>query len=178
MSMIASDIATIPASGFSWYVLFLEDPFNDPIKNELSNNFIELGKEVGRDVLVIRGFDANEFYQSAYETFGEVNNMTRPALLISDTAPVFLLEEDAKLRAAKLILIPLASFRNRPPGSIAELLRHLVIALKDDDAVRALKRLEPGAIKRGWGWLSKYADLKPNFIGFGVNLNAMFDDML
>jgi len=68
MSMIASDIATIPASGFEWYALFLEDAFDDPVKTELSNNFLALGREVGRNVLVIRGFDPKEFYNSAYET--------------------------------------------------------------------------------------------------------------
>lgn len=183
MSMIASDIATIPASGFSWYVLFLEENWNDPIKAELSGNFVEFGREVGPDVLVIRGFDPNEFYASAYEAFslcdGEWSErMKRPALLVSDTAPKLLLTEPAKLRAAKLILLPLAPFRTKPPGSVIELLRHLVAALRDDNAVTALKSLEPGALRKGWGWLSKYVELKPNFMGFGVNLNAALDDAL
>lgn len=68
MSMTASDIGTIPVSGFNWYVLYLEDAFSDPISEELSSNFITLGREVGRDILVVRGFDPNSFYASAYET--------------------------------------------------------------------------------------------------------------
>lgn len=183
MTMVASDIATIPTSGFSWYVLFLEDTFNDPIKSELSSNFLELGREVGEEVLVIRGFDPNKFYDSAYETVTLYDDewrrrMTRPALLISDTAPKLLLEESAKLRAAKLILIPLAPFRSKPPGSITEMLRDLVSALRDEDALRALEQLEPGTLQKGWGWFSEYSDLKPNFMGFGVNVNAVLDDLL
>jgi len=183
MSMVASDIATIPTTGFTWYVLFLEEAWNDPIKIELQNNFLELGREVGRDVLVIRGFDPNEFYSSAYETLTLYdaewfNRITRPALLISDTAPRLLLEEAAKLSAAKLILIPLTSFRGKPAGTIVELLRHLVTALRDDNALAALHRLEPGALQNGWGWLRDYAELKPSFLGFGVNLNAALDKIL
>jgi hypothetical protein len=183
MSMIASDIGTIPASGFSWYVLFLEEIWNDPIKAELQSNFLELGKQVGPEVLVIRGFDPEEFYQSAYETLTLYDEewhkrITRPSLVISDTAPRLLLGESAKLRAAKLIVIPLAPFRNRPPGTIVELLRHLVAALRDENALSALEHLEPGAIQKGWGWLRKYAEVKPSFLGFGVNLKAVLDDLL
>jgi len=183
MSMVASDIGTIPASGFNWYVLFLQDDYDDPINYELSSNFLVLGREVGRDVLVVRGYDSNEFYTSTYEaiTLYDVewqDKMARPALLISDTAPRLLLQERAKLHAAKLILIPLAPFRTKPQGSVIDLLRRLVTALKDEDAVNALTALEPNAFKRGWGWLSRYAELKPNFMGFGVNLKPMIDDIL
>jgi hypothetical protein len=102
----------------------------------------------------------------------------RPALLISDTAPRLLLEEAAKLSAAKLILIPLTSFRGKPAGTIVELLRHLVTALRDDNALGALQRLEPGAVQKGWGWLRGYAELKPSFLGFGVNINAALDKII
>ena len=49
-------------------MLFLEDSWNDPIKAELQGDFLELGRQVGRDALMIRGFDPDEFYASAYET--------------------------------------------------------------------------------------------------------------
>jgi hypothetical protein len=181
--MIASDIGTIPVSGFNWYVLFLEEAWDDPIKVELQNNFLQLGKQVGPAVLVIRGFDPDEFYASAYETatlYGDEwrNRLTRPALLISDTAPRLLLSEPAKLSVAKLICIPLAPFRHQPPGSVVELLRHLIAALRDEEALSALQRLEPGPLQKSWGWLRKYASLKPSFLGFGVNLNAVFDELV
>ena len=180
MSMIASDVATIPAEGFSWYVLFLEDAFDDPLKTQLSANFLTLGREVGRDVLVVRGFDPSEFFKSAYETVTLydpewTDRLRRPGILVSDTAPRLLLSEPAKLRAAKLIYMPLASFRERPSASLSDLLRQLVAALRDPDADRALSGLEPGAFSRVWGWLARFVELKPNFMGFGVNLNEMLD---
>jgi len=123
MSMIASDVATIPCEGFSWYVLFLEDAFDDPLKTQLAANFLTLGREVGRDVLVVRGFDPSEFFQSAYETITLYDpewtkRLKRPGILVSDTAPRLLLSEPAKLRAAQLIYLPLASFREKPALSI------------------------------------------------------------
>jgi hypothetical protein len=183
MSYIASDIGTIPAYGFAWYVLYLEDVFDDPLKDELSRNFLALGSEVGRDVLVVRGFDPQTFYSSAYETLTLYDEewaakIQRPALLLSDTPPRLLLSEKAKLNAAKLILFPLAPFRRRPAGTLVDLLRQLVAALKDNDAMSALQQLEPKALRSKWGWLSKYVDMKPNFMGFGVNLNAAIDDVV
>src|ERR1700758_3988732 len=134
MSMVARNIGTIPVSGFNWYVLYLEDRFEDPITTELRNNFLEVGNQVGPDVLVIRGFDPDTFYESAYETntlYGDEwgKRITRPSLLISDTAPRLLLDEPAKLNAAKLISIPLAPLRHQPPGAVVDLLRDLVTAL-------------------------------------------------
>jgi len=181
--MVASDIATIPALGFSWYVLFLEDAFEDPIKAELSANFLALGHESGRDALVVRGYDPTTFFKSAYETLTLYQpewaaKLVRPALLISDTAPVLLLNESAKLAAAKLILVPLASFRGKQAGAMSDFLRQLAAALHDPDAIRALSRLEPSGFSKKWAWLSKYVDVKPSFMGFEVDVNKMLNDLL
>jgi hypothetical protein len=98
MSMVAHDIGTIPVTGFAWYVLFLEEAWDEPIHAELRNNFIQLGNQVGPNALVIRGYDPDTFFDSAFEIntlYGSELNarITRPALLISDTAPGLLLEE-------------------------------------------------------------------------------------
>ena len=183
MSMVASSIATIPAEDFHWYILFLEDKYNDPIKAELHSNFVTFGHEVGPDTMVVRGYDPESFYASVYETLTLyddewVARIERPALLVSDTAPRLLLGEPAKLNAAKLILIPLRPFRDKGSGAIVDLLRDLVAALKDDDAVSALQRLDRSVIKSKWGWLSRYLELKPNFMGFGLNLNAVLEESL
>lgn len=180
MSMIATDVATIPAAGFSWYILFLEQIFHDDLSKQLSENFITLGKEVGRDVLVIRGYDPNTFFDSAYETFtlydDEWNDrLQRPGILVSDTAPALLLSEEAKLKSAKLIYLPLSSFQKTPTNSLASLLRQLVKSLNSPDAYQALRRQEPRKLSTAWGWLRNFVDLKPNFFGFGVDINAMID---
>jgi len=180
--MIARDIATIPAQGFSWYVLFLEDTFEDPIKQELSTNFLALGHESGPHALVVRGYDVNKFYDSAYEavTLHDrqwAEKMVRPALLISDTPPRHLFDDPATLAKAKLILVPLTSFRGKPPGTMTDFLRQLSKALRDPDAIRLLSKLEPSAFARTWGWLAQYVDVKPSFMGFGLNVDRILADL-
>ena len=47
MSYEASSLATVPSTGFSWYVFFVESRWNDPIKQQLRANFETLGQRVG-----------------------------------------------------------------------------------------------------------------------------------
>jgi hypothetical protein len=182
MSMIARDIATIPSQNFSWYVLFLEDAFDDPIKSELSSNVIALGHEIGPHALAVRGYEPDKFFESAHETLTLyqpewAKKIVRPALLVSDTPPAQLLSDSAKLGSARLILVPLANFRGQPPGALTDFLRQLSATLRDPDAIRALSQLEPSAVAKHWRWLSKYVVLKPSFMGFGADLNKMLTDL-
>jgi hypothetical protein len=168
--MFASDLAKIPTSDFDWYVIFFEE--QDPKKNSalkalLRDNFLSLGKEVGRDVLVVRGHDPAEFYRSAFRETKTLydaewnSRITSPALLITDTAPKLLWDEPAKLRAAKIISIPLAPFQ-QDTKVIAELLQRLLAALRDENAVSALRDLaafvpsKRDEIENKWGWLRVY----------------------
>lgn len=61
MGYIASHVATVPSTGFKWYLIFLEGPFADEIKKEIDAHFLTLAREVGRDVLVVRGFNSDGF---------------------------------------------------------------------------------------------------------------------
>jgi hypothetical protein len=67
MSYIASHVATIPTRGFEWYLIFLEGPFTDEIKKEIDAHFVTLGREIGKDALVVRGFDPTAFRESVFE---------------------------------------------------------------------------------------------------------------
>ncbi|PYS38955.1 MAG: hypothetical protein DMF71_15975 [Acidobacteria bacterium] len=92
MSYVATDIATIPATGFKWYVIFFEGMFSNALQREIEDNFRKLGQKVGRDVLVVRGHDPEEFNASAYEAFKEhkpewIDKLVEPALVVMDTAP-------------------------------------------------------------------------------------------
>lgn len=183
MSMIARDIATIPSQNFSWYVLFLEDAFDDPIKSELSSNFIALGHESGPHALVVRGYNPDAFFESAYETLTLyqpewAKKVVRPALLISDTPPAHLLNDSSKLGSAKLILVPLANFRGQPPGAMTDFLRQLAATLRDPDAIRVLSQFEPSAFAKHWRWLGKYVTVKPSFMGFAVDVNKLLTDLI
>jgi len=69
MSYVASSLATVPSIGFSWYVFFVESTWNDPIGQQLRANFETLGRRVGPNTLVVRGYDehaiANEVVEAA-----------------------------------------------------------------------------------------------------------------
>ena len=67
MSYIASHIGTVPYSReFKWYLIFLECEFEDEIRKEIDANFAALGKEVGGEVLVVRGYDPKTFRESVF----------------------------------------------------------------------------------------------------------------
>ena len=69
MSFVANDIGTIPAGDFDWYVIFFEGIFANELRREIEDNFLILGQKVGRNILVVRGFDPEKFHGSAYEAF-------------------------------------------------------------------------------------------------------------
>jgi hypothetical protein len=85
MGYIASHIATVPSTGFKWYLIFLEGPFADEIKKEIDAHFLTLAREVGRDVLVVRGFDPTAFRESVVEArpFSTKSGVREPRFLPS-----------------------------------------------------------------------------------------------
>src|SRR6266498_1144130 len=87
MAFVASCLATVPTSGFDWYVFYLEHTWDDPIKQQLLNNFQELGRRVGPNALVVRGYDAEEFAREVADAAGLLEERSRkiqpPALLVS-----------------------------------------------------------------------------------------------
>jgi hypothetical protein len=188
MALTTSGIETIPTHGFSWYVLILEDRWDDPIKEELGSNFHTLGQAIGAYAIAVRGFDSELFFQSVYETLTSYqpewkDKLVRPSLLVCDTSPRLLLTHKKKLQkqrlvAANVILIPLAAFRGKPRGALSDFLRDLAAALQSPDAIAALSRLEPAVLSRYWGWLRKYVEVKPSFLGFGLDVGKMLDQVL
>jgi hypothetical protein len=59
---------------------------------------------------------------------------------------------------------------------LPDLLDRLVSALTDPTAMAALESPdEESRLRRFCGWVARYAELKPTFFGFGVNLNAVFE---
>ena len=49
------------------YLIFLEGSFTDEIKKEIDTHFLTRGREVGKDVMVVRGFDPAAFRESVFE---------------------------------------------------------------------------------------------------------------
>jgi hypothetical protein len=57
MAYTATHIATVPSSGFAWYLVFVEASLSDPVHKEIDAHFNKLGNAAGRNTLVVRGHD-------------------------------------------------------------------------------------------------------------------------
>lgn len=182
MSLMASHIATVPSSGFKWYMIFLEGPFADEIRREIDAHFITLGREAGKDVLVVRGFDPTVFRDSVYEAPAFFDEQWRrrarfPALLVTNCSPADALGSAENLEKGKVIIFPLGEVYQEH-RSIAGFLTDLVAALKQEDAIKALETLDGGKLQKGWGWLSKYFKMEPGFFGFNIKIDRAIRDLL
>lgn len=176
MSYVASSLATVPSIGFSWYIFFVESMWNDPVGQQLRANFETLGRRVGPNALVVRGYDehamANEVVEAAALYDERFRSISPPALLVSNRPLLSLDDPSGAPQGAKIIALNVSGAEGSLPG----LLEKLVGALADPGAMAALENPdEESRLKRFWGWVARYAELKPTFFGFGINLNAVIE---
>jgi len=182
MGYIASHIATVPSTGFQWYLIFLEGPFADEIKKEIDAHFFTLAKEVGKEVLVVRGFDPTAFRDSVLEAPAFFNEKSRkraafPSLIVPNRVPTEAVSDANVLEKGKVMIFPLADVY-REHKSIAPFLSDLLMALKQEDAIKALDNLDTSKLQKGWGWLGRYFKMEPGFFGFNLKLNSAIKDLL
>lgn len=179
MSMVATEIGTVPISGYRWYLILLEGPFTNEIRNEIDKHFLKLGQELGEDAIVIRGYEPTRFRKSvetaAFYDKKWKDNITEPALIILNESPNALTNTD-KLRKAKIMLFSLREiFEER--NTIVPFLEKLLKAINEEDAIKALEKLEKGKLRKFWGWLLKYGIAKPQFAGFGFDVSEALKEL-
>jgi hypothetical protein len=159
----------------------LEDNWSDALRQELADNFQNLARETGPKTLVVRGLRPGSFAAQVLASYAldhDVSARPRlPALLIVDRLPNEVKGHDPRAEGVRMILLPLADQYVRP-GSVTDLLLNVAKTLKNPNGVKSLDLLDKRSIEMHWGWLVRYADLKPNFMGFGVNINAILRDMM
>ncbi len=182
MSFIATHLSTIPGSGFKWYLIFLEGPFKDEIQKEIGAYFFDLGRETGKDALVIRGFDPTHFRESVFEAPAFFDDKWHqrakfPALIVTNCSPSDALAKPENLDNGKVMIFPLGELYQEHK-SISGFLGQLVEALKQEDALKALETLDGSKLKKGWGWLSEYFKMEPGFFGFNVKLDKVIKDLI
>jgi hypothetical protein len=180
MSFITIDIASVSATDFDWYLVFVESPFQDGIREDMDKNFLTLGREAGKGVLAIRGYDKLEIPEFFNRALG--NRIQPPCLLVMNRPPADLVDEkkkgaQARLEAAKLIIFPLTPIFEQD-GTLSKFFGNLVNALKSRDALEALEQLDGTKLQKAWGWLSKYVKMEPGFWGFKLKLNDVMRDAL
>ena len=182
MSYIANHLATVPTSGYRWYLVFIECPFVDAVHKEIDTHFQRLGQEAGKDALVVRGYPGSGFVGSVFEASAFFDERWRvrakfPSLIVSNIPPSEALSSAAKLDSGQVMIFNLQEIYDEKK-SLASFLSDLVSALSKDDSLSALQDLDPGKLERGWGWLTKYMKLEPGFFGFNVRLEKVIKDLL
>ena len=174
MGYLARNIARIPSAGFEWYVIVLEDDWDDDLRRDIDRNFNNLVDRVGEKSLTVRALNnPRDFTEQVHDAYGLETTAPIPALLISDLPPTNALQHPEMRSNANTIIFPLG----RKGSGVKDLpgfLEKITTALRDDDAVGALKKADKRAINEKWGWL-RFLELKPNFIGFGADLNKVLE---
>ncbi len=181
MGYQASNIGTIPANGFNWYIVFVEAEFNDDLRKEIENHFSALGKEVGENVLVVRGYDAKEFRQPFSEASALFEErwsvrIDLPALLIMNRPPVEVMDSAIDLDTTKVICFPLRPIYERH-RTVVPFLQELCQALQNPQALEVLDEINPSGVKKFWEWLTKYVEIKPGAFGVSVDLGKAISDL-
>jgi hypothetical protein len=182
MGYLASHVATVPAKGFQWYLIFLESEFADELKREIDSNFATLAREAGKDALVVRGLDPTTFRNSVFEApaFFDIKWNERakfPSLLVTNRDPGKAVSDANVLEKGKVMIFPLAEIF-REHRSLSGFLSDLVEALKEEDAIAALESVDGTKLKKRWGWINKYFRAEPEFFGFSVKLSDAITDLL
>lgn len=146
MTYIASHIATVPTQGFQWYLIFLESSYEDELHKDIDRHFETLGREVGKDILAVRGFDAATFRDSVYEAPAFLDDTWRarakfPCLIVTNRVPSQAVSAANMLQQGKVMIFPLAEIYQEQK-SIAGFLSDLTEALKQEDTIEALEALD------------------------------------
>ena len=162
---------------FEWYIFLLHDGLSDQLRSDIEENFDQLGRNVGEEAVVIRGYDPQRFRREVQEAYAgmypRLREVRPPALFVTDLAPARLQEPEP---AGKFMIFPLRGFR-REDGSVADFLSSLADALADPEAMAALEQSPPGLFERRWQWLNRYLTMRPAFMGFSADLGAVGGDV-
>lgn len=126
---------------FEWYIFLLQDGLSDQLRSEIENNFDQLGRSVGEEAVVIRGYDPQRFRREVQEAYAGIyprlQQIRPPALFVTDLSPARLSDPEA---GGRFMIFPLSNFR-QDEGSVADFLSSMVDALGNADALAALARL-------------------------------------
>jgi hypothetical protein len=168
---LTSSVATIPAQGFTWYIVLLQDDWYDDVRRELEENFGALAKAAGPDVLAVKGLVPDEFTHEMLAVFQLKEMPDLPAIIVTDVPPSIAQRDSVARDSAHVMLFPLGHRRER--GQVTEILARITSALRSEEAIEALKKADPAALAKTWRWLD-VVEVKPSFLGlFKVDLGKI-----
>ena len=182
MTMTVSDIAKVPTEGYDWYVFILDDKWDDPFREELRGNIETLGNEVGRDNLVVQGFDRMDFDSQVFHRYRlylqehQFDFFPLPSIVVSNIPPPEIEVDNEEIKNSVLLIFHLSDQYIRP-GSISDFLGELSRTLRNPKAEQVFMKPDKTSFQALWGWIDKYFEIKPEFLGIGVDVNQMLNDL-
>jgi hypothetical protein len=182
MAYTATHIATVPSSGFAWYLIFVEASLSDPVHKEIDAHFNKLGSTAGRGTLVVRGHDPASFRESVYALHPDWGRVRPPALIVTDEPPAESIAFDPydrhrPMRHTRAFVFSLEQIYQEEQ-TLAKFLIKLIETLNEPEAIEALEYEQARWLrKERWGWLNRWLMLEPNISGFGVRGNEVLKDV-
>lgn len=189
MSITATNIGSIPKSGFDWYITFIELEFEPKIQKEINSHFNEFGKAIGTKALAIRGYDPKNFRDSVFEASALYDEkwhhrINTTSLIVSNKNPETAFSTKYELDESKILVFPLTeTFKKH--GSILPLLKELSKSLLSEDAIDSLEDLKIDEVTgklvdenifiKTWDWLNNYTEMKPGLFGFNVDFKMLIN---
>jgi hypothetical protein len=169
MGFMVNNLAELPVSdSINLYVFTINGEYRGGDYETVKKNFRYLAKEFGQKAAIVEGFDdyfSNDIAQNYLNKNLEDLWDVLPALLVTDAHPSSIPDDALRL------LIPLRHVEERFP-SFEVFFRELIKFTKEQNP-DFLERFEDKT-----DWVSEtldVVDLKPNFFGIGVNINAFIN---
>ena len=165
-----SSLGNLPVDDtVNFYIFIVNGDWNGGDYEILENNFSNIAERIGPNAVIAKGFDSKAWTgdvakaylgKNARELFGLL-----PALLLTDSHPDNLNDDSFRL------LIPLGDAKERFGNFDTFFAALSDFAVSRDSAFLEKFEDESDLIEAG----NSIVDLKPNFFGVGINLNAVIE---
>lgn len=175
MGYVLNELANLPVDdNIHFYVFVVNGQFREPLYDMVEQNFMEIARSIGNHAVIAVGTDKKQFTTSVAKTYlGEGNTDSTflamlPALLITNDHP-------EKLNSGSLrLVVPLRNAEERFGGwqQFFTLLSSFVRGESDEFLGRF--QSEENLLEAA----NKVVELKPNFFGFGININELIERWL
>jgi hypothetical protein len=163
-----SSLGSLPIEpGIDFYVFVVDGHWKGGLIQVVNDNFERIAREIGPKAIIAKGFEESLFSDEVCEKYLGKGYQTilhkTPALLITDSHPSKLTSDSTRL------FVPLEEVKERF-GTFDKFFNLLVqfVRNRNEEFLNQFKKRETLV---GFD----IVELKPNFMGVGLNLNALID---
>jgi hypothetical protein len=171
MGYMLSSLAELPVDDSVGFYIFVVAPhgWEGGLYDVVEKNFSKIARSIGKDSVIAKGFNEDLFSDEVCNRYlGKHYSVLLddlPALLITNTHP------EHTTHATSKLFVPLRRAQEKF-GSVDAFLSRLIRFVRDgDQSFLDLFQKEDDFIQEGVNML----ELKPNFCGIGINVNAIIE---